>query len=43
MSTKGTTVVPLGDRVLVTGFLALASYRDTEKVVLHAQTLDRQD
>lgn len=33
----------LGDRVLVTGFLALASYRDTEKVVLHAQTLDRQD
>ena len=33
----------LGDRVAVTGFLAMASYRDTEKVVLHAQTLDRQD
>lgn len=33
----------LGDRVVVTGFLAMASYRDTEKVVLHAQTLDRQD
>lgn len=33
----------LGDRVRVTGFLTLASYRDTEKVVLHAQALDRQD
>jgi len=32
-----------GDRIVVSGFLAPASYRESEKLVLHAQTLDRQD
>ncbi len=33
----------LGDRIVISGFLAPASYRESEKLVLHAQTLDRQD
>ncbi len=33
----------LGQRLIVTGFLAQASYRDNEQVVLHAQTIERQD
>ena len=32
-----------GDRIVISGFLAPASYRDSDKLVLHAQTLDRQD
>lgn len=32
-----------GDRVRVTGFLAQASHRDSEQVVLHALTIERQD
>lgn len=32
-----------GDRIVVSGFLAPASYRESEKLVLHAQTLNRQD
>lgn len=32
-----------GDRMQVVGFLAVASHRDTERLVLHAQTLNTQD
>lgn len=33
----------LGQRLRVTGFLAQASYRDNEQVVLQAQTIEIQD
>lgn len=33
----------LGQRLRVTGFLAQASYRDSEQVVLQAQTIEIQD
>lgn len=33
----------LGQRLRVTGFLAQASYRDIEQVVLQAQTIEIQD
>ena len=33
----------LGDRVETMGFLATASHRDQEQLVLHAQALHRQD
>lgn len=33
----------LGDRIVVSGFLAQASYREAERLTLHAQSLDRQD
>lgn len=32
-----------GDRIVVSGFLAPASYRESDKLVLHAQMLHRQD
>lgn len=33
----------LGDRLVAMGFLATASHRDQEQLVLHAQSLHRQD
>jgi len=39
---QASSLVP-GDRVLVEGFLAMASHRDTDRLVLHAQTLNKQD
>lgn len=32
-----------GDRIVISGFLAPASYREPEKLVLHAQALTTQD
>jgi len=32
-----------GDRIVISGFLASAGYREPEKLVLHAQTLTTQD
>jgi len=40
---KQASALKPGDRVLVEGFLAMASHRDTERLVLHAQTLNTQD
>lgn len=33
----------LGDRIVINGFLAPASYREPERLVLHAQALTTQD
>lgn len=32
-----------GDRIVISGFLAPASYREPERLVLHAQALTTQD